>query len=329
MQIGKFIKDKGIYLALNVFVSAFSAFLLYMVEARLYFMLFIPLTYLSGCLIVLLIEFTTKNSYYKKLHSTLDRLDKKCLLAEVLEEPDFYEGLMLYELLKTTHKAMNDEIASHSLSSAEYRDYIELWVHEIKTPIAGAKLICENTDNKALQDSLERMDKLVEQALYYSRSSHVEKDFLIKEIQLKQLLNSVLRKNARYLIERKIKIDLSALDVTVYSDSKWLDFILTQILDNSVKYDSRTIKIYAEQNENSVSLFLFDDGIGIPKQDQRRVFDKGFTGENGRAYPKSTGLGLYLCKKLCDKLGLHILITSEQGIYTQLCITFPKSSMYP
>jgi len=328
MQVRMFIKDKSVFIILNILVSSFSAFLLYMVEADLFFMLFVPCTYIVGCAVVLLIEYMIKNSYYKNLYNTLESLDKKTLLSEIILNPNFYEGGILYDILKTTNKAMNDEIAKYSRSSAEYREYIELWVHEIKTPIAGAKLMCENTGNNAMLDSLQKIDKFVEQALFYSRSNAVEKDFLIKQAELKEIINGVLRKNAKYFIDNKISIEMSGLDVTVFTDVKWLDFIIGQVLDNAVKYKSKNIKIYAEQNDNSVYLFIRDDGIGIPKQDINRVFDKSFTGENGRKYAKSTGLGLYLCKKLCLKLGLNVAVKSEQGQGTVIEIVFPKSDMY-
>ena len=276
----------------------------------------------------MLIEYFFKAGYYNNLYDMLDDLDKKTLLSEIAPKPNFYEGLILYDVLKSTNKAMNDEIAKYSLSSAEYREYIELWVHEIKTPIAGAKLICENTGNNAMLDSLQKIDRFVEQALFYSRSSAVEKDFIIKQAELKELINRALRKNAKSFIDNKISIETGNLDFTVPTDVKWTDFILEQILYNAVKYEGKRIKIYAGQNENSISLFISDDGIGIPKQDINRVFDKGFTGENGRKHAKSTGIGLYLCKKLCLKLGLNISASSEQGKGTSVEIIFPKSSMY-
>jgi len=328
MQIKTFIKDKIIFIALNIFVALFSVLLLYIVEANLFFMLFIPCTYFVGCVVVLLIEYLIKSSYYKNLYNTLESLDKKTLLSEIITKPNFYEGNILYDILKTTSKSMNDEIAKYSLLSAEYREYIELWVHEIKTPIAGAKLMCENAGNKNMLDSLQKIDKYVEQALFYSRSNTVEKDFLIKQAEVQEIVNGVLRKNAKYFIDNKISIETNNLDVAVFTDIKWVDFILGQVLDNAVKYESKKIKIYAEQNDNSVILFICDNGVGIPKQDINRVFNKGFTGENGRKYAKSTGLGLYLCKKLCLKLGLNISIKSEQGQGTIVEIIFPKSDMY-
>jgi len=328
MQLKTFLKDKAVFIVLCLFISAFSAILLYMVEAKPFFVLFVPCVFYGGSMITLFIEFIHKNNYYKTLYKTLDELDKKCLLSEIIDEPNFYEGQMLYDILKISNKAMNDEIAKYHLSSAEYREYIELWVHEIKTPIAGAKLISENIDNGALLDTLQRIDQYVEQALYYSRSNTVEQDFLIKQAELKDLVSAVLRKHAKHLIDNKISVDITGVGGMVFTDTKWIAFIVWQILDNAIKYEGKEIKIYSEQKTNSISLFICDDGIGIDEQDIRRVFDKGFTGESGRRYTKATGLGLYLCKKLCLKLGLNISLQSEKGEGTVVEIIFPKSEMY-
>lgn len=330
MNAGIFIKDKLIFISLNLIVILFSAFLLYMVNAKFYFIIFVPATYLIGCILTLSIEFLLKNNYYKKVLYGLEKLENKCLISEVISYPRFYEGHILFDILKQTNKSMNDEIAKYSLISAEYREYIELWVHEIKTPIAGAKLICENTNNFLVVAELEKIDRFVEQALFYSRSNNVEKDFSIKSVLLIDLINGVLRKNAKYLIQHKITIEMEAetLKGPVFADNKWTDFIIEQIIYNSVKYRSSNIKFYSKEEENSTSLLICDNGMGIPSKDIQRVFEKGFTGENGRSYAKSTGIGLYLCKKMCQRLGLSIFLSSKQNKGTELEIVFPKSNMY-
>lgn len=181
---------------------------------------------------------------------------------------------------------------------------------------------------------------------FYSRSNNVEKDYIIKQVDLSEIVNRVLRNNAPHLIEQKIGIETAELEQTVLTDSKWTDFILQQLIDNAVKYGCTKLKFYSEQNPNGVSLFVCDNGIGIPPQDIGRVFDKGFTGENGRTHGRSTGIGLYLCKKLCVKLGLDISVQSQdkntrrvvcedtdigttvkEGSGTTIQIVFPKSDM--
>ncbi len=326
MKFNRFLKDKAIFIALNVGISAFSAFLLYLIYDDLLISLFVACSCAFGFTASLIIEFITKNKYYQILYHSMEKLDKKTLLSDIMPSADFYEGSILYDILKIQNKAMNDEIAKHSKAFSEYREYIELWVHEIKTPIAGAKLICENSGNTSFLESLQKIDKLVEQALFYCRSNHVEKDFLINELVLRELINACLRKNSRFLIDAKVSVEIGKLDISVFTDSKWVEFILQQIIDNAVKYKCHKLKFYAKYGDNNISLFVVDDGIGIPSQDVNRVFEKGFTGENGRLYAKSTGIGLYLCKKLCQKLGLSISLTSEKNKGTAIEIVFPKNS---
>jgi signal transduction histidine kinase len=328
MKITHFFRGKLPFVALSFFISAFGALLLYAVQADLYFALLTPCFLFGGSVLALLPEYFIKNRYYGNLREAMRRLDRKHLLSEVVETPDFYEGAILYDALKAVGKSANDEIAKHRLIAAEYREYIELWVHEIKTPIAVAKLICENAQdarNTELAAELDKIERFVEQALFYARSGNVENDFMVRRIELGELLNGTLRNGAAYLIAHRIRIRTEALSHTVFTDPKWLSFILWQLIDNSVKYGCRSIEFSGAQDARSVSLFMRDDGVGIPEQDVGRVFEKGFTGENGRRFGRSTGLGLYLCKKLCAKLGLDISLSAapEKGVVVR--IVFPAS----
>ncbi len=167
----------------------------------------------------------------------------------------------------------------------------------------------------------------MEQALFYARSEDVEKDYLIKEISMQECVNKVIIRNKQLLILNRINIEIENIDKNIYCDSKWLEFIINQIIINSAKYrtqKSPTIKIYTRDVKNGIQLVMEDNGIGIPQNEINRVFEKGFTGNQGRINSKSTGIGLYLCKKLCDKLGLLISISSKENIYTKVMITFPK-----
>ena len=149
---------------------------------------------------------------------------------------------------------------------------------------------------QGLEGELSRIEGYVEQALFYTRSNSVEKDYIIKKVNLKEMVSSCIKKNARALIESRISVQLQDLEEDVFTDAKWIDFIVGQILNNSIKYrreqDPR-IKIFAEPRQNSIRLVISDNGIGIPAQDIQRVFEKGFTGENGRKFMRSTGCLLY------------------------------------
>lgn len=279
------------------------------------------------------VEYARKRSYYGRLLRSLDVLDRKSLLCEVLDEPDFLEGQILYRVLKECNKSMNDEIATYRHQEEEYREYIEAWMHEVKTPLAAAKLTLENDTGSvpaSVSDDLRRIEDYLEQALFYARSGSVEKDYLIRPISLRELVNASVRRNAKDMIASKIGLTLENLDFIVLTDVKWTDFILNQILVNAIKYRSASpsIRLYAKQEKNGVSLLIEDNGIGIRQADLPRVFDRGFTGETGRKFSKATGLGLYLSKRLCDKIGLGISVFSIEGKGTTVHLIFPSGTMH-
>ena len=334
MKLRTFLKDKLFYI-LSVFaVGAFIALFIAVLHAPAYAAIFLLFLYAFAVALPLVLEYLQKRSFYTPLLKNLEELDKKYLMSELIDEPSFTEGRILYEALVQSNKSMNDEIARYRLASQEYREYIEAWVHEVKTPIASSRLIIENNQSAptlSIEEELKKIEKFVEQALFYTRSNTVEKDYVIKRTTLKALVASALKKNAPMFIENNVSVSSDNLDKEVFTDLKWTDFILTQILTNSVKYkkdEAACIRMIGVQNENSVTLYLRDNGIGIPQRDLARVCEKGFTGSNGRTTEKSTGLGLYLCKKLCDKLNLGLAITSEEGKGTTVAVTFPRSNMF-
>lgn len=279
------------------------------------------------------LDYRRKESFFRTLEENSRELDKLYLLPELLEEPDFLEGKLLLLAMRDMEGSMAEQIYRYEKESREYKEFVELWVHEIKLPIATGKLIVEN--NRAIYDDgmMEELDKIenyAEQALFYARSNFVEKDYLLKQISLQQTAGEVIKKNRRVLLGNKIAVDFHDMDQKVYSDSKWLEFILGQILANSIKYMGngvRKLEWYAKAEPEQVVLYLRDTGIGIEKKDLPRVFEKGFTGENGRIGKRSTGMGLYLCYKLCEKMGHRISIDSKQGEGCLVTIQFPKGSM--
>lgn len=332
MKLTSFLKSKLLYIILQILLLLFILIVFAAIHYNIYANVLIIISALCINSIVLGQEFLTKRTYYNELLNLFEELDKKCLISEVIEDANFLEGQILYYVLCGSNKSMNDEIAKYNKDAKEYKEFIETWVHEIKTPIAGAKLIIENNKNKVterIDEELHKIDSFVEQALYYTRSNHVEKDYVIKNVMLKDVVNNAIKRNARQLIEHRIAIELGQLDYSVYSDEKWLAFILNQIIVNSIKYCSGVndkLKFNARQNEQNIVLQISDHGIGIPQKDIGRLFEKGFTGENGRQYSKSTGLGLYLVKKLCDKLGIDIRIHSDNGVSVQ--IIFPIGTLH-
>lgn len=273
-----------------------------------------------GFLLIFLYDYWLKRDFYNQLLETEGELEERGYLSEFLEEPSFQEGQMLYHILRHNEKYMNDCIALYQRDLQEYKDYVETWVHEIKTPIAVSKLIMENNRNDVTRSLSQEMDKLegfVEQLLYYSKSNCLQDDYNIRPVSLKALTMTAVKKHAKYMIAEKVTPQFGTLDFMVLTDAKWLDFILGQIISNGVKYHAKerepALVFSATQTGKTVTLTIADNGIGIPPEDVNRVFRKGFTGENGRNYPKSTGMGLYLCDTLCRKLGTQISLSSVVG----------------
>lgn len=221
-----------------------------------------------------------------------------------------------------------------NICGEDYKDYIELWIHEIKIPIAASKMVIENNKNeatKSINEELDKVENYIEQVLFYARSNTVEKDYYIKKSSLKEIVNESIKKNKNILMQEKISINIHNLDLEVNTDSKWIGFILNQIIGNSVKYkkqnESLELEIYAKQGKQNIVLYIKDNGIGIKKGEITRVFEKGFTGTNGRLIgKKSTGIGLYLCKKLCDKLGIGLELNSVENEGTETRIVFPMGN---
>lgn len=269
--------------------------------------------------------------YFSNINNILESLDKKYLLPEVLQEPNFMVGENINDILKELSRDMHEQVKHYRNIQEEYREYIEMWVHEIKTPIASSKLLIENNTNEVtrkIDTQMDRIENYVEQVLYYSRSDEVGKDYIIKKVGLSKLVKDVIKRNQRDFISKRISLQLGDLDEIIYSDTKWVEFILNQIIGNAIKYSKGKddkIEIYLKKISSAVVLTIKDHGVGIIERDLNRVFEKGFTGENGRKFGKSTGIGLYLCKKLTDKLGLGLQVQSEENVGTEISIIFPKS----
>lgn len=335
MKIIDFLKERVLFIFINIIVLVFSSVLLSALEVDLYAVIFIFVINLIGILLYHIYDYFNRKKYYDDLLMNLEALDKKYLISDVINEGSFLESKILYHIIKETTKSMKDDISSLKINNKEYREYIELWVHEIKTPIASSKLIIENNKSeltKSIEEEITKVESYIEQALFYARSNTLEKDYIIKDIDLRSIVNKVIRKNSKVLIEKKIKIETLDLDKIVYTDSKWIEFILNQIISNSIKYmdsykSENKIKFYTRSVGENIVLYIEDTGIGMNEKDVFKAFEKGYTGENGRRFGKSTGIGLYLCKKLSNKLGLGINIESTIGKGTKVAIVFPINKM--
>ncbi|MCY6482967.1 sensor histidine kinase [Clostridium aestuarii] len=329
MKMISFFKEKIPFIFSQGIIIIFLGSLLSVMKIGSFAIIFMIICIILITTSTLIIEFLYKRSFYNNLYYTLNAMEQKQFISQMIESPDFIEGKILTDILQQATKAMNDEIAGYKISQEEYREYIETWIHEVKIPIACIDLICENNKSevtKSIIDETQKIDSFVEQALYYARSTNVEKDYSIRNINLESFVKLVIKKYSRQLIQNRIEIKLNNLCYTVFSDPKWLDFIIGQIISNSIKYKKNPLSLSfsSQEKENQITLSIFDNGIGICEKDISKIFDKGFTGENGRKFAKSTGIGLYLCKKLCEKMHLGLEVESKKEIGTTVNIIFPK-----
>lgn len=272
-------------------------------------------------------------SYWKQkkhfiyLQSVIDNLEKKYLITQVIDRPDGLNEQFYFDLLRQAEKSMMEEITSIRHAHDDYREYVEQWIHEIKGPITSLKLKCENDKSGVLQPVMFEMGQIenyVEQALFFARSENMDKDCLIRPVAICDVVNAAVIKN-KHLLLNTVDLYIQPMTETVYSDSKWLEFMIGQIIINSVKYRNEVnsfLKIYTEPRNKDILLKIEDNGMGILPSELPRIFDKGFTGTNGRNKKQSTGLGLYLCKQLCERLEHEITATSAHGNSTIITIRF-------
>lgn len=334
MKLKKYLSDKNSEIILLISFMIITVSLLIAFQLQTSFIVI----YLAICILffipVILFDFFRKRSFYNELVTNTERLDKKYLVLDTINEPEFYEGQLICHSMYEINKSMCENVKNYELSVGSFKDYIEMWVHEIKIPIASLLLMCHNhsTDLKKYKEQLRRVDSYTDQVLYYVRSEYAGNDYLIKETDLSKVITNSAQKNREDLLENNIELRVSDVNVKVLTDRKWLEFILNQIINNSIKYQSEDresyIHIFAEEFKEKVVLHMKDNGIGITESDLPNVFKKSFTGENGRKHAKSTGMGLYIVKMLCEALGHKVCVLSKEGEYTEVILTFAKNDFY-
>ena len=310
-----------------------KVYILFVVFIAIFFIMFylynLPLEALiytgSFCFFVALIasflDFVNYRESYKKLKFLEKNIlnDLEALPKSLDIRIDYY-----HKIIEKLYEELEKLTQENRKKNTDMVDYYSMWVHQIKTPIAAMNFLLDNeeVDQKNLQQELFKIERYVEMVLTYIRLDSISSDYVITKINLDEVVKDSVKKYATIFINKKIKLNYVSHETMVISDKKWLSFAFEQILGNSVKYSRADGEITIKTYENR--LVIEDKGIGIKEEDLPRIFEKGFTGFNGRYEKKSSGLGLYLCKKTLDKLGHHIEISSKVGEGTRIEITFPK-----
>mgnify|MGYP004526627831 FL=1 len=333
MKLIKYLKD--LVYSIIIFIISYLIVLLMLLVFKTSISLIISVSFIiiMSFISIILINYYRKKKFYDEFINNLNKLDKKYLILETLNKPEFYEGNILYNSLYDINKSMLEEVNDYSSNINDFKEYVEMWIHEVKIPISSLVLMCHNNSNidKKFLKQIKKLNNYIDQVLYYVRSNYTEEDFLIKKVNLDKIVSNVLLNNKDDILENNIELDINIKNIEVYTDSKWLEFIINQIINNCIKYkkqDNSIIRITGTSLNNKAVLSIWDNGIGIQKSDLPKVFNKSFTGNNGRGSTKSTGMGLYITKKLCDKLGHKIEIDSIKGKYTNINIIFGKNDFY-
>ncbi len=291
-----------------------------------------PSVYATGlCLFVLTLwsvyDFIQCSNKSRQLVHILHQLN---LTLEPLPDPaDFIED-QYQQVIHEVYHVLTTRIAEEEKMRGNQEDYYTLWVHQIKTPISALRLLLQSDDLRknafAMEQELFKIEQYAEMVLQYLRLESLSSDLLLQEYSVYNLVKQSVKKYAGAFISRGLSLNLEKFSLFVVTDEKWLCFVLEQLLSNSVKYTFKGGVNICIDPENDRTLLIADTGIGIRDEDLPRVFDRGFTGYNGRMDRVSTGIGLYLCKRVADRLGITLRITSKCNEGTQYHIYFPPAS---
>lgn len=332
MSLIKYLKEIRLYIILVVFILLISDITIFLdpnLSKSIDTLIYINILIILATIIVITIGY---GKYKRNIQQLIH------YIHNMREENHNLEDNYLYKEIKTIIEEKEEEVDSLRGELEEINDYMTNWIHEVKIPISVLQMIGKRINDidtsrelsKQINSEVSRIDKLVEQAMYSSRAGNYNSDFLINEVNLAQVVKEVIRKNKYQFIYNKIELQVGEINKTILTDKKWITHIIELILDNAIKYSDigGKIEIYLKENKKGCELHIKDYGMGIVPQDIDRVFDKGFTGENGRKRTKSTGMGLYISKKILNKLSHNINVISKVNEFCDVYITFYNLSDY-
>ena len=328
MTLREFLSDRLKRIALQVICAGLAMLFLFATGTQPGVLVILLIVFLLVFLTVNMFDFFQQHARLLELKSILDGLDRKYLFTECIPQPKGLFERRLFDLTRLAGRDMIGAVSDAQASQREYREYVERWVHEIKAPLTAARLICRELDGgtrRKLTAELSQIEAYVERALFYARAENPEQDCVLRQVKLEKIAAQAIENHRSLLIQNGIQVETKGLDCTVYTDEKWAVFILGQLLQNAARYrgPEPVITLSAKPLGQQVQLTVSDNGIGIPAHELPRVFDRGFTGSNGRSRGGSTGMGLYLCRKLSGFLELGLEIVSAEGKRTTVTLTFP------
>ncbi|MFJ7738747.1 sensor histidine kinase [Lysinibacillus sp. NPDC097287] len=249
------------------------------------------------------------------------QLEQPYLAGEILPTPNSYLEHQYFDILRIISKDAIERVEQADRNAQAYKEFVEQWIHELKTPMTAMGLILANEgDTRKLRKELKRLDNLTDQILHFARLQSIEKDKQFEQIALATILNQSVKNQMDILIAARMQVVIDG-DTTIYTDQKALQFIMNQLLINSAKYCPES-KVLMTIRDNV--LIYEDNGIGILKHELPRIFEKGYTGTNGRKLGTSTGMGLYIVANMCKELNIQLNVESKVGQFTRFILTFPQ-----
>ncbi len=328
MTLREFLSDRLGRIALQAICAGLAAAFLCITGTQPGILVILLIVFLLVFLTVNMSDFFQQRARLLEWKSILDGLDRKYLFTECVPQPKRLYERRLLDLVRLAGRDMTGAVSDAQASQREYQEYVERWVHEIKAPLTAARLICRELDGdtrRKLTAELSQIEAHVERALFYARAENPEQDCLFRQIELEKIAAQAIENHRSLLIQNGIRVEMENMNCAVYTDEKWAVFILGQLLQNAARYRGAepVITLFARPLGRQTRLIVQDNGIGIPAHELPRVFERGFTGSNGRMRGGSTGIGLYLCRKLAVFLELELRMDSQEGAGTTVTLTFP------
>lgn len=323
--LGQYLKDRlKIIIVFLVFCLIFiSALVLYKMPAGV--VLYPTAVCISLGIVFIIFDCRTAYKKHKLLESN-KRLSGD--LMEYFPEIKTIDDADYQQIIDLLLEEQKKRSTKHNIQYTEMVDYYTVWAHQIKTPIAAMSLKLQNEDSelsRSIAEDLSRIEQYVEMVLMFLRLDSDYTDYVIQKYSLDLIMKDCVKKFAPQFIRKKIRLDYNITDTAVLTDEKWLSFVIEQVLSNALKYTtSGTISLYLE---NGKTLCIKDTGIGIAQEDLPRIFDKGYTGYNGRSDKRASGIGLYLCKRICNNLGHTIMAESVLDEGTTIKINLEKNKL--
>ena len=336
----RFLKASWFEIFLDIILSVVLYFILSSVDMSSELIAFLII-----CVLVIgLIRISVRYSSDKRFWTDVDNLIEAGIdvsdIGVLIHEPLSYQGRITYGAIDTLIGQYSQSIQSAQTQIVEQKEFIETWIHEVKTPLAASYLIADHYPGSSaieLKRQLSRIESYTEQALYYARMQSLDRDYIVRPALVSHIVKEAIKSRSLFLIENDIHIKTDNLEHEVLCDEKWMIFIIGQLIDNAIKYrDPNKSTSYLEFKleastdgiEDIYTLSIVDNGIGISQADIKRIFDKGFTGSNGRqiAKEKATGIGLYLVEKLAHKMDVDVSVSSSVGEYTKVDLLFAQLS---